>query len=480
MNDHRSENLELPKYYEEDDPKLQEENQIENDKNKRVIIAASVGIGILVLALVIFLAIFFSSKKKNNGGSIKVVHKLDEQDEVQIFNVNNLKKDEYEIEKINLNDTYISSRLLEEEYSENNGKIKFNNNHKRTGIIECKIKFKTFLTKIDNMFKDINTLKDADLSELVSEKIKSMNSLFLNCENLENINFGKFNSKKVESMDNTFENCINLYQLDLSSFETPKLKSLKSAFKNCGKLEYLDLNNFELNENIVERDDIFSGTNLQYIKIKDEETKQLLYSESPNNNITNNTGTYIPSCEVGENEKCKNCDNSNKCTCNEGYYLPSYLTRVNKCKTCSEGCKNCIDDNNCNICNDKYTLINKKCVLIQSDTTDTTENTVSADTADTTENTVFVDTTDTTENTVSADTADTTENTVFVDTTDTTENTVSADTADTTENTVLVDTTDTTENTVSADTSEINTFYIESDDTSYSEEPETDIESDSM
>ncbi len=476
MNDHRSENLELPKYYEEDDPKLQEENQIENDKNKRVIIAASVGIGILVLALVIFLAIFFSSKKKDNGGSIKVVHKLDEQDEVQIFNVNNLKKDEYEIEKINLNDTYISSRLLEEEYSENNGKIKFNNNHKRTGIIECKIKFKTFLTKIDSMFKDINTLKDADLSELVSEKVKSMNSLFLNCENLENINFGKFNSKKVESMDNTFENCINLYQLDLSSFETPKLKSLKSAFKNCGKLEYLDLNNFELNENIVERDDIFSGTNLQYIKIKDEETKQLLYSESPNNNITNNTGTYIPSCEVGENEKCKNCDNSNKCTCNEGYYLPSYLTRVNKCKTCSEGCKNCIDDNNCNICNDKYTLINKKCVLIQSDTT---ENTVSADTADTTENTVLVDTTDTTENTVSADTADTTENTVLVDTTDTTENTVSAYTADTTENTVLVDTTDTTENTVSADTSEINTFYIESDDTSYSEEPETDIESDS-
>ena len=64
MNDHRSENLELPKYYEEDAPKLQEENQIENDKNKRVIIAASVGIGILVLALVIFLAIFFSSKKK--------------------------------------------------------------------------------------------------------------------------------------------------------------------------------------------------------------------------------------------------------------------------------------------------------------------------------------------------------------------------------------------------------------------------------
>ena len=361
MYEHRSEDIELPQYYDEDnEPKPQEnDNEAEENKNKNIIIAIVVVIGVLVLGVIIFLIIFFSSKKKRKGGYISVVHVLELKDEISLFKVGNLNKDEYDIEVIN---DAISMRLLEESYSINKNIIKFND--KKIGTIECKIKFNTVLTSMDSMFKDIKSLIKADLSGFVSEKVKSMNSLFSNCEKLENINFTNFNSKKLEHMDNTFENCINLYELDLKSFQTPKLKSLISTFNNCSNLEYLDLSNFELKEMIVDRDGIFSNTKLQYIKVNDEETNNLMLKAIPNNNSSNNTSEL--KCFEGKNEICKTCNkDNNKCqSCNEGYYLPNYLTNIAKCKKCYESCKNCNDYMNCTECIDekKYNLIVGHCI----------------------------------------------------------------------------------------------------------------------
>ena len=258
MFEHKSEEIELPQYNEEDNgPKNQiEDDEAGNNKKKNVLIALIVVIGILVLGVIIFIVIFFSSKKGRNGGYISVVHELDLNDNITIFNVGNLKSDEYEIEILNKS---VSIRTLQEDYSTKNGIFKYNDNKERVGTIKFKITFKTVLTKMDSMFKDIKSLIEADLSEFVSAKVKSMNSLFVNCEKLMNVKFTNFDSKKVESMDNTFENCINLIELDLNSFQTPKLKSLKSTFNNCSKLEYLDLSNFELKKKIVDRDGIFNN-----------------------------------------------------------------------------------------------------------------------------------------------------------------------------------------------------------------------------
>ena len=368
MYQYRSEDIELPQDNEGDFVnKYQQDNEENgNDKKKILIVIVVVG-GVLILGVIIFLVIYFSNKNKKDGGYIMVKHELDNVDEVTIFNIGIFRNDEYSIEDVKLGDT-VSGRLLEEEinYYVDNAVLKFNDNKKRVGIIECKIRFNDTLTRIDGMFKDIKSLISADFSEFISEKIKNMNSLFLNCENLQYTNFNNFNSKKVESMNSAFENCINIYEIDLSSFETPKLRSLKSTFKNCKNLEYINLKNFELNNNIVDRENIFDGDdNLKYIEVENQNTNDLLKAE--NRNLNNTNITYYNSCEEGKDEKCQKCNDNNKCSsCNEGYYFPNYST-INKCKKCYKGCKICSDYMNCTKCNEndneKYILEGDKCKI---------------------------------------------------------------------------------------------------------------------
>ena len=366
MNQFRSEDIELPKYYDGDVVNKYEQNDEENEnKKKKIIIVIVVIGGVLMLGAIIFLVIYFSQKNKKEGGYILVKHELDYNDEATIFNIGNFKEDEFKIEDITIHDS-VSGRLLEENnYDINNGVLKFNDNIMRVGIIECKIKFNNILTKIDGMFKDIKSLLSADFSELISEKIKNMDSLFLNCENLYYANFKNFNSKKVESMISAFENCKNLYEIDLSSFETPKLRSLKCTFKNCINLEYINLKNFELNNNIVDRENIFEGDyNLQHIEVDNVNTNNILMAENKNLNMTNSTNYNYNLCEEGKDEKCQKC-NDNKCSsCNEGYFFPNYAT-INKCKKCYKGCKICSDYMNCTKCNEngseKYILKGDKC-----------------------------------------------------------------------------------------------------------------------
>ena len=173
MHQYRSEDIELPQYNEGDFGNKYQQDIEENGNNKKNILIAIVVIGgLLILGVIIFLVIYFSNKNKKDGGYILVKHELDYEDEATIFNVGNFKDDEYSIEDLKIEDS-ISGRLLEENnYDTNNGVLKFNDNKKRVGIIECKIKFNNILTRIDGMFKDIKSLIEADFSEFKSEKIK--------------------------------------------------------------------------------------------------------------------------------------------------------------------------------------------------------------------------------------------------------------------------------------------------------------------
>ena len=370
MFEYRSEDIELPNYNEDEiENRYHNDNEENPNKKKNIIIAIVVLGGVLMLGVIIFLVIYYSIKNKKDGGIITIKHELDYADEVTIFNFGNFKSDEYSIEVIK-NETTVSSRLLEENnYEIINGILKFNDNKMRVGLIECKIKFNNILTKLDGMFKDIKSLISVDFSEFNSQKIKNMDSLFLNCEKLQNINFNKFNSKKVESMTSAFENCIDIRELDLSSFETPKLRSIKYTFKNCINLEYIDLSKFELNNNIVDRENIFEGdNNLKNVKVDNINTKNLLMAENKNLNNTNNINYDI--CEEGKDELCQKC-NDNKCSsCNEGYYLPDFIMII-KCRKCYRNCKSCTDYMKCTKCieNDKYELKDDKCILKSIDKT---------------------------------------------------------------------------------------------------------------
>ena len=350
-----SDEIELPKFNSDDNDirNHNEENNGEEEgknNNKKIIIAIIVIIGVLILGVIIFLIIYFSSKRKENGGYIKVIHEIDEENEIKILNVDNLESDDYLIEEVKLDDTISIRNLDENDYDIDKNILKFNYNVKRDGRIEFKIKFNKKLTRIDGLFQKLNII-EADFSEFKSDKIKNMNSLFLDCYKLENINFNNFNSEKVESMDNTFENCRELNELDLSSFRTPKLISMKSTFRNCPNLEYLNLENFDLNSNIIERENIFDGDDNLYIKSNNEKTKALLDSENRNSNNT----VYTKNCEVGKNQ-CSKCDSTNQCeSCYKGYYL-KYLTNTNLCKKCYKGCSSCSNYMYCDECQSGYYL----------------------------------------------------------------------------------------------------------------------------
>ena len=418
FNGQRSEDIELPHFNSDDFENRHRNTDVDEEKgkgnkNKKIIITLVVVGGVLVLGVIIFLIIYFSLKRKEEGGYIKIIHEFDAANEIKILNIDNLEQDDYSIEEVNFDSTIKifktnNIRILEGQniYTINQNILKFNNNEKRDGRIIFKIKFNKMLTRIDGLFKQLNII-EADFSEFKSSKIKNMNSLFLDCINLENINFENFNSEKLESMDSTFENCKTLTELDLSSFKTPKLTSMRSTFKNCKNLTYLNVENFELNNNIIDRTNIFEGDNNLYIKNNNEETKALLDSE--NINGSNNTVSYR-NCKVGE-DGCIKCDEHNQCeTCNEtiGLYLKIYSTDLKLCRTCYKGCSKCSDYMYCHQCKPDYKL-NEDLHKCNQD-----QESVSSDSGVTDDNSLFVESSnigdiesDTTEQIIDTETEDT-------------------------------------------------------------------------
>ena len=359
-----SEDIELPSF--EDKPRIKynlEEDDYPKSK-KKLIIAVVIIVGVIVLGLLIFLVIYFSSKKDENGGSINIVHVINDEtfdfskNELTILNIGNLKKSDFTIEKPYIGDSVPTSsvRSLVEDFTlSDDGRLFFNNKKILYGKISFTINFNSPLKRMDGMFQNLKTLYKADLSRLKSEKVKYMNNLFSNCENLNSVNFNNFNSKKVETMESSFENCINLIELDLSSFKTPKLRTLKSTFKNCKNLDYLDLSNFDLNSNLIDREDIFTQTKISKIKVNNKNTKDLLYSSG---NITSENNICSDNCESCNGVKCTKCV--------KGYYLFD-SNYASKCKKCYSGCDNCSDYDICGKCKIGYRLIltpnnNRNCI----------------------------------------------------------------------------------------------------------------------
>ena len=363
--DQRSEEFPLPNVVNYYVPKnknqdYDEEDEIEPDnKKKKILVIIGIVVGIIALGVIIFIIIYFIFKRKENGGNIIVTHILNENtlssnNEITIFNVGNLKTDEFSIDEIDKRETN-TLRLLEEDYTiTEDGKLKINTDKEKVyGTKKFIIKFKSTLTNMDGMFKEIKSLYQADLSDFKSENIKNMNSLFLNCENLININFSKFNPKKLQTMGSAFENCKKLDELDLSYFKTPKLTNLRSTFKNCVNLKYLDISNFELNSNI-EKENILDGAENVKIKINNENTKNLLEIKD-NNFISNNDFKCIEgeyNCLICQNDKCS--------LCYIGYYLSSDLNIIFPCKECNIGCQNCSSYDFCSKCEQGYELYNNR------------------------------------------------------------------------------------------------------------------------
>ena len=101
------------------------------------------------------------------------------------------------------------------------------------------------------MFKDLTTLTDIDLSSFTTKDsngtpvVTNMASMFAGCKNLDSINFGEnFDTSAVTDMSKMFSKDERLEDLDLQGFNTESVEDMSEMFTGTAIAE-LDLSNFK-------------------------------------------------------------------------------------------------------------------------------------------------------------------------------------------------------------------------------------------
>ena len=96
-----------------------------------------------------------------------------------------------------------------------------------------------------NMFKDLITITEIDLSDFDFSRVMNMSSMFHNCSNLQKINFGKIDTSSVQDMSSLFYYCSKLTSLNLSNFDTSSVTNMERMFVECSSLQELNVSNFK-------------------------------------------------------------------------------------------------------------------------------------------------------------------------------------------------------------------------------------------
>ena len=93
-------------------------------------------------------------------------------------------------------------------------------------------KFETnFITKMNRMFYNCESLKSIDLSYVNTKNVDDMNYMFYQCLELGSIDLSKVRSNNVDDVSYLFENCISLTSIDISNF-TNSLIDTTDMFNN--------------------------------------------------------------------------------------------------------------------------------------------------------------------------------------------------------------------------------------------------------
>ena len=88
-----------------------------------------------------------------------------------------------------------------------------------------------FITKMNRMFYNCESLKNIDLTYINTKNVDVMNYMFYQCLELDSIDLSKVESSNVDDVSNLFENCISLNNIDISNFTNSYL-TITDMFKN--------------------------------------------------------------------------------------------------------------------------------------------------------------------------------------------------------------------------------------------------------
>ena len=116
------------------------------------------------------------------------------------------------------------------------------------------------LIDTSNMFYGCSSLKELDLSNFDTSKVKSMSSMLYGCSSLINIDLSNFNTGNVTDMNNMFYGCSSLKKLNLVSFNTSNLVFMNSIFYGCSSLINIDLSNFDTSK-VIQMSNMLYGCN---------------------------------------------------------------------------------------------------------------------------------------------------------------------------------------------------------------------------
>ena len=97
--------------------------------------------------------------------------------------------------------------------------IAYYHKFEKEGEEKVVIKFKQNLNSLDMLFDSCYSLKEVDLTNLITDQLVSISGLFNDCTILQNINLGKFNTKSISNMSFLFHGCSSLSSLNLGIFE---------------------------------------------------------------------------------------------------------------------------------------------------------------------------------------------------------------------------------------------------------------------
>ena len=82
--------------------------------------------------------------------------------------------------------------------------------------------------------------------------------MFYGCNSLKNLDLSNLNTIKVKDMHSMFQNCSSLINLDLSNLNTENVTNIHSMFAGCSSLTHLDLSNFNLKQKVKDFRDVAS------------------------------------------------------------------------------------------------------------------------------------------------------------------------------------------------------------------------------
>ena len=142
-------------------------------------------------------------------------------------------------------------------------------------------------TKLFNFY---SKLTSADLSNLITDDVKTMEAMFQMCSSLKTIEVSDWNTSKVTTMAGMFSYCSSLTNINVGCWDTSKVTVMSSMFNKCSSLTNIDVSNWDTSKVTMMAgmfNECSSLTNINASQWNTSKVKDMQYMFSNCSSLTN-------------------------------------------------------------------------------------------------------------------------------------------------------------------------------------------------